>query len=666
MDPARSYSSSAYAFIAQIYEPPLTYHYLRRPFALQPLTAARMPSVRLLDAQGRALPADAAPAQAAYTEYEIELRPGIRYQPHPALARGPGGGYLYHNLAEADLDGIDTLADFPRAGTRELVARDYVYQIKRMADARNHCPIAGIMAEYIVGFAQYRDQIKDTGGGAADLRGLAMAGVEALSRYRYRIRLRGSYPQFQYWLAMPFFAPMPWEADAFYRQDGMERRNLNLHWHPLGTGPYMLTENNPNLRMVLARNPHFRGEPYPGDGAAGDAEAGLLADAGRTVPFLDRAVYSLEKESIPRWTKFLQGYYDLSGIGSDNFDQAVDYGAGGEIALTEELRARGIRLRTAVEPTTYYMAFNMLDPVVGAAGGDPARLLRQAVSIAVDFEEHIAIFGNGRGVPAQGPLPPAIAGARAGPEGVNPVVYRWRDGRAVRRGIAEARALLRRAGYDRGIDPRTGRPLVLHFDTAGSGPDAKARLNWMRKQFDKLGVELVVRATDYNRFRDKMQKGTAQIFEWGWHADYPDPENFLFLLYGPNGKVRHHGPNSANYENAEYDALFARMKNIPDSPDRQRLIDAMLDILRDDAPWVWGYHPVSYTLAHAWVRNSKPNPLSYNTLKFLRIDSAARARATAAWNRPIVWPLWAFAGLLALLVLPAVAGFLRAERARGR
>ena len=666
LDPARSYSSTAYAFIAQIYEPPLTYHYLKRPFELQPLTAVRVPVARPLDADGRPLPPERPAGEAAYTEYEIEIRPGIRYQPHPALARDGNGDLRYHALDAAGLAGIDALADFPHAGSREVVARDYVYQIKRLADPRRHCPIAGIMAEYIVGFQEFRDRIKQRGDAPVELRALALEGVEALSRYRYRIRLRGSYPQFPYWLAMPFFAPLPWEADAFYEQPGMAERNLTLQWYPLGTGPYMLTENNPNLRMVLERNPNFRGARYPEEGAPGDRAAGWLDDAGRRVPFLDRAVYSLEKESIPRWSKFLQGYYDLSGIGSDNFDQAVEYGGGGQLGLTEEMAAKGITLRTAVDLTVYYMGFNMLDPVIGG-DSERSRLLRQAISIAVDYEEYIAIFANDRGVPAHGPLPPQIFGARAGERaGVNERMYRWRDGRAERRGVEAARALLAQAGYERGIDRRTGKPLVLYFDAVGAGPDAKAELNWLRKQFARLGVQLVVRATDYNRFRDKMQKGTAQIFEWGWHADYPDPENFLFLLYGPNGQARHHGPNSANYSSPEYDALFARMKNIPNGPERQRIIDRMLERLRHDAPWAWGYHPVRYTLAHGWVRNRKPNTLSYNTLKYLRIDAAERARAVAAWNRPTVWPLWAAAGLLAALVAPAVVGFLRRERARAR
>ncbi len=81
-----------------------------------------------------------------------------------------------------------------------------------------------------------------------------------------------------------------------------------LDWYPVGTGPFMLTENNPNLRMVLSRNPNFCGETYPTKGMPGDVEAGLLADAGRSLPLIEQAIYSLEKENIPRWNKFLQGY----------------------------------------------------------------------------------------------------------------------------------------------------------------------------------------------------------------------------------------------------------------------------------------------------------------------------------------------------------------------
>ena len=65
---------------------------------------------------------------------------------------------------------------------------------------------------------------------------------------------------------------------------------------PVGTGPYMLTEYVPNARMVLARNPNYRGEPYPCEGEAGDREKGLLDDCGKPTPMIDKVVTVLEKE----------------------------------------------------------------------------------------------------------------------------------------------------------------------------------------------------------------------------------------------------------------------------------------------------------------------------------------------------------------------------------
>ena len=149
---------------------------------------------------------------------------------------------------------------------------------------------------------------------------------------------------------MPFFAPVPEEAERFFAQPGMAEKNLTLDWYPVGTGPYMLTINDPNRQMVLERNPNFKGEVYPSEGEPGDAEKGLLADAGKALPFIDKAVFALEKESIPYWNKFLQGYYDASGIASDTFDQAVQFTGQGDVTLSEEMQERGIRLRLRSRP----------------------------------------------------------------------------------------------------------------------------------------------------------------------------------------------------------------------------------------------------------------------------------------------------------------------------
>jgi len=683
LDPARSYTSDEWGFIQQIYESPLQYHYLKRPYELISQAALELPRVRLLDAVGRELPANAAAADVAVSEYEIRIRPGIRYQPHPALAVDATGKPLYLDLSEHEIKRKFTLADFPQTGTRELVADDYLYQIKRLAHPRVNSPIFGHISEYIVGLKDLSATLKaenqrllkahetefgkaDKGLPWIDLRKFPLAGVEVIDRHTYRVRLKGLYPQFVYWLAMPFFAPVPVEADRFYAQRGMnDGRNLTLDWWPIGTGPYMLTENNPNARMVLERNPHFRGEPYPSEGEPGDREAGLLANAGKTAPFIDRVVYTREKEGIPYWNKFLQGYYDQSGISSDNFDQAVRIDLEGEASLTPEMEERGIRLRTSVGTSTFYLAFNFLDPVVGGLS-ERARRLRQAISIAVDWEEFISIFQNGRGIPGMGPIPPGIFGYLEGEAGVNPIVYDWVDGGPRRKPIDTAKKLLAQAGYPDGRDAASGQPLVLYLDTVQRGPGDKARLDWYRRQFQKLNIQLELRTSDWNRFQEKVRAGNTQLFFLGWNADYPDPENFLFLLNGAQSRAKTGGENTANYQNPEYDRLFERMKNMPNGPERQVLIHQMVRIARADAPWAWGFHPKDYGLAHAWLKNVKPNQMARNGLKFYRLDTVLRERDRAAWNKPDLWPIGL--GLLALVAaaVPAVVAFRRRERAPAR
>ena len=183
----------------------------------------------------------------------------------------------------------------------------------------------------------------------------------------------------------------------------------------------------------------------------------------------------------------------------------------------------------------------------------------------------------------------------------------------------------------------------------------------MRKQFGKLGINLIIRATDYNRFQEKMRKGTAQIFQWGWNADYPDPENFFFLLYGPNAKVDHNGENAANYKNPEFDELFNQMKSMSNNPERQDVIDKMVEIVRRDAPWIWGFHPVGFSLHHQWYKNAKPNLMANNKLKYKRIKPKIRKEKRAFWNQPIWWPITLLVFLSIILLLPALFSYRRKE-----
>jgi len=647
LDPVRSYAETEYRFLGNIYEPPLQYHYLHRPYRLQTQTLTQLPDIVFLDSNGKKLKEPVAHSDIAYTEYRFTLQQGILYQPHPALAKDPQGAYYYHSLSPEQTRPIKTLAHLKHTGTRELVADDYIYQIKRMADPKNHSPISGLMQQYIVGLKELATEIKaqqhdNNSDQPHDLRAFNLTGASSSSPYTFRLRIKGQYPQFIYWLAMPFFAPMPWEADVFYAQPGFAKNNISLNWYPIGTGAYMLTENNPNLRMTLEKNPHFRGQRYPSEGEASDKEKGLLY-----------------------WNKFLQGYFDSSGISSDSFDNAISFGAGGEITLTDAMINKGIHLNTVVNTSIFYLGFNMIDKTVGG-DSERSRLLRQAIAIAINYEEYISIFMNGRGIPGQGPIPPGIFGHQEGEAGTNPYVYHWKNNQRQRKTITEAKALMTQAGYHNGIDDDTEKPLTLYYDSVDRGPGSKARLNWLRKQFEKINIQLIIRSTDYNRFREKMTTGATQLFSLGWNADYPDPENFLFLLYGPQGKVAHKGENAVNYANPEFDRLFDQMKNIPNSPERLAIIEQMLTIVQRDAPWIFSFHPKSFSLQHGWYKNTKPFVMTNTgTLKYKRIDKAARAQLREQWNPPILWPLLLIVLLLLALIVPAIIAYRRHEQTRG-
>jgi ABC-type transport system substrate-binding protein len=660
LDPARSYSSDETPFTYSIYEPLYGYDYLQRPYVLIPKTAVDVVSPRYYDAQGNVLPDDVPGEQVVTSIYDIKIKPGIRFQPHPSLALDDQGKPRYWPLKEGELQEKYGMADFEHAGTRELVAADYVYAWKRLASPRVASPIYGVFAEHVVDMKDFGERLKEhiqQSGLPADewldLRELEFDGVQALDDHTLRIKVLGKYPQFKYWLAMTFSAPIPWEAERFYSQPGMAEHDLSLNTWPVGTGPYMLSESLVNRRHVLTRNPYFRGEPYPCIGEPQDKQDGLLADCGKLTPFVDRVEFLLEKESVPLMGKFLQGYYDIPQIERGEYGVAMRVAAGDSTEKATLYNEHGIVLRSSTEAQYFYLGFNWLDPVVGNVGSpeqqEKNRKLRHAISIAFDWEQFVSIFQNGEAQVSHGPVPPGVPGYEPLPEGRNPVVYELVDGRVERRDLSVARQLLREAGYPDGRDAQTGRPLILNYDSAG-GMGSSAMLDWMRRQLASINVQLEIRATDYNRFQDKMRQGSAQMFMWGWLADYPDAENFLFLLYGPNGKVEKGGENASNYENSRFDELFERMRFLNDGPEKDALIREMVAIVQQDAPWMFGYIPKSGGAYQQWVGNAKPSQMVRDTLQYYRIDPALRAQKIKDWNAPQWGALWWVAGLLVALV----------------
>ena len=203
LDPVQSYSENEATFTSQIYQPPLQYHYYKRPYELIPQSAVEVPRPVYYGANGERLPDHADAGAVAYSVYDIRIKPGTLYQPHPAFARDASGHFRYHNLKAEDLAEINALKDFKESGTRELIAADYVYQIKRLAHPRLHSPVFGLMSEYIVGLKDYSATLKKANEGLAkdnrkaaylDLGQFPLEGAEVVDRYTYRVKLKGKYP----------------------------------------------------------------------------------------------------------------------------------------------------------------------------------------------------------------------------------------------------------------------------------------------------------------------------------------------------------------------------------------------------------------------------------------------------------------------------------------
>lgn len=680
LDPTASYTAPESAYAYHIYEPLYGYHYLKRPYQLEGRAATEVVKPYYLDAKGARLPDDAPSEQIAQAVYDISIRKGLRYAPHPAFAKNAQGQYIYHRLTRAELGDKRSPWEFAQQGTRELVAEDFVFAIKRQATPRIEAPLFGVFSEHVRGLKAYSLLIRAENAKLLkglpehsadkpflDLRRWPLEGAEALDSHRLRIRLNGKYPQFQYWLATTFFAPVPWEVDAFYAQPGMNENSLSWNQWPVGTGPFMMTEYVQDRRHVMARNPYYRQDSYPCEGAAGDQAAGLLDDCGKRLPFVDKIVANIIKERVPRKELFKQGYLDLPEIERTDWGVEFMVDKSDSDEVFRNYAAKGYRFPMDTDISSWYVGFNWLDPVVGQGSTPEQRArnkkLRQAISIAIDWEEGYGrIFRNKGGDAAHGPTPPGVFGSREGQPGWhNPVTHKLVDGKVQRRSIEEAKALLAEAGYPEGRDAGTGKPLVLSYDFMRVvTPEMKAENDWMVKQFAKLGIQLDVRATDFNQFQEKVLKGKHQIYWWGWLADYPDAENFLFLLYGPNSKSRFEGENASNYENSVYDRLYKRLQTLDDGPEKQRVMDEMLLIVREDAPWSWGYWPYVGLAFQHWVYNGKPSIVVRDVGRYYRVDAAERTRKQAEWNRPIWWPL------LLLLAGVAAIGWLTRRSFRAR
>lgn len=528
---------------AQVYETLFSYEYLIRPLRLRPLLAASMPTV-----------------SEDLRTYTIDVRQGIHFHDDPCFEASGGKG-------------------------REMVAADVIYSIARMADSTRRPQGWWLYQDRIVGFDAFKERMDARPPGAPFDWDAPIEGLETEGKYRLKITLERPFPQFLYVLAMGYAAVVPRECTEYYGDEYSS--------HPVGTGPFRLASWVRGSRLVFEKNPTYHDERYPTEASPELAARGLLAAAGQKVPFLDAIVFHVYEQDQPMWLKFRVGDLDMAQVPAEYFDVLFDKTKSLRAPLVEE----GMQNYNLPLLDFIYRGFNMEDPVVGK--GERAKLLRQAISLALDTAELDAAFYNSTCVLFDGPIPPGLDGYAPGV--ISP--YRGPD-------IEKARELLARAGYPDG----KGLP-VLHYETDNSS-NTSEQTEMVVRQLKKIGVVLQPNFNSFPELSQKLKRKKAQMFNLAWGADYPDAENFLQIFYGPNEAP---GSNNFNYKNPEYDRLYEQSRTMQPGPERTAIYERMRDILIEDAPSFGSMARIRFYVWNQQVKNVMPNETWYDWFKYLDI-----------------------------------------------
>jgi oligopeptide transport system substrate-binding protein len=398
----------------------------------------------------------------------------------------------------------------------------------------------------------------------------------APDKYTLVFKLKTKYPQLNNVLTMAYTSPMPHEAISKY---GPEIVN-----HPVGTGPFVVKEYIRNSQIVYERNPNFHGENFP-EQVAGYENL----DFGKPLPRVDRIVAHIITEPQPQWLQFMSGQLDLVRLEKDNYSSTV----GADHELRPEISKKGIQLSKNPSTTEWFIGFNMEDPVLGKN-----KNLRRAIGFAYNSEKEIELFTNGRAAPSNQILPPQIAGF------VKDVPPREFN-------VEKAKKFMKEAGFPGG----KGSPRLV-FETEGTSAQRQAG-EFFKDQMAQIGLNIEVHANTRPELMEKRRRGKVQVEMGGWIADYPDAENFMQLLYGPN---RAPGSNASLFNNPEYNSLYEEMAGLAPSPRRQKIIDRMTAIFLEELPWIPNWRATLYWLNQGWVKNYIYSDISNNNYKYYGLD----------------------------------------------
>ena len=477
-----------------------------------------------------------------------------------------------------------------KGAKRELVAQDVVYSYMRFLDPKNRAPYAFLLEGKIVGLDEHGAAAKKSGRFDYDAK---IPGIEAVDRYTVRFKLKETDYNFLFIVAHISLGIVAREAIEGYGDDAMG--------HPVGTGPYMLKSWTRRSKIVLESNPEYPGFTWDFAVSEPTWDDQLVKDMrGKKMPQVGRVEITIIEEAQSRFLAFQQKQLDYLNMPETFAPSTLD----GD-RLKPAFAEQGILLFRAPDPDMTYTAFNVRDPVIGGFTKEKIAL-RRAMAMAYDIDEEIKVVRKGQAVALQMPIPFGVVGHDPNYRSVNQY------------DPATANKLLDYFGYKKGKDGwRTlpdGKPLLLRLATEASSTQRELDELW-QKSLARIGVRM---ETAVSQFVDNVQASKAcklQMWGQGWIADYPDGDNFVQLLYGPN--VGQSNPGC--YESAAFDKFYNAARLLPNSPERNLLFLEMTRQMEVDAAWSLHVSRLRNELIRPWVQGYKKHPILQAEWQYLDV-----------------------------------------------
>ena len=356
-----------------------------------------------------------------------------------------------------------------------------------------------------------------------------------------------------------FLAKLTYPTAFVLDQENVESGGDTWTDQPNGTGPFRLSEYSLGEEIVLESHPLYYGE---------------------TEPALQRVRYLLSGGSA--MIMYESGDIDATPVGLADIERVLDPTE----PLNDEL--------TVVAPTlsTFYVGLNSDVPPFD----DPN--IRQALNYAIDKEVLANVVFRRTIVPAEGILPPKMPGYNAEHD-----VYDF--------DVERAKELIAESKYG-SVDDLPDITLTTSGGGAEPGIVATAVIGMLEQN---LGIEVAVELVESAVFYSEVGEGNYQMFVLGWSADYPDPQDFLDIMFHSESKNNH-----VNYSNPDVDSLLEEARVEQDHEQRMALYQEAERMIVEDGPWIPLFHSAEYWLTKPYVKGMIYPPAVVPRLKYVWLD----------------------------------------------